>query len=86
VVLGVRHPNMRLHLTAQPGALAARIYTVEPTGDVTFVHVRLGEHIPVASIGADFRANADDPVWIDFEQQHLHLFDKQTEAALTGDS
>jgi multiple sugar transport system ATP-binding protein len=83
VVLGVRHPNMRLYREAKPGALQARIYTVEPTGDVTFVHVRLGEHILVASTTADFRANADDPVWIDFDQQHLHLFDKQTEESLS---
>ena len=82
VVLGVRHPSVRLYQEERPGALAARIYTVEPTGDVTFVHVKLGEHIIVASTTATFRADADDPVWMDFDQQQLHLFDKQTEAAL----
>jgi multiple sugar transport system ATP-binding protein len=82
VVLGVRHPHMRLYREAKTGTLPARIYTVEPTGDVTFVHVRLGEHILVASTAPDFRADADDPVWIDFDAQHVHLFDKQTEAAL----
>jgi multiple sugar transport system ATP-binding protein len=86
VVLGIRHPSVRIHQEARPGALAARIYTVEPTGDVTFVHVKLGEAIIVASTTADFRANADDEVWLDFDQKQLHLFDKQTEAALLLES
>jgi multiple sugar transport system ATP-binding protein len=86
VVLGVRHSNVRLYHEAKPGALAARVYTVEPTGDITFLHVRLGEHILVASTTAAFRPNADDPVWIDFDQEHLHIFDAQTEAALTADA
>jgi multiple sugar transport system ATP-binding protein len=82
VVLGIRHPNVRLYREAKPGALAARVYTVEPTGDITFAHVRLGEHLLVASTTAAFRADVDDPVWIDFDQEQLHIFDKQTEAAL----
>ncbi len=82
VVLGVRHSDVLLSSEAKPGALAARVYTVEPTGDVTFVHIRLGEHILVASTTAGFRATADDPIWLDFDQKHLHLFDAKTEAAL----
>ena len=34
----------------------------------------------VASADADFRADPDDPIWVEFDQEHLHLFD----AATTG--
>jgi multiple sugar transport system ATP-binding protein len=62
--------------------VAARIYTVEPTGDMTYVHVRLGEALIVASTEATFRANPDDPIWLEFDQEHLHLFDARTEEAI----
>ncbi|HET8626283.1 MAG TPA: ABC transporter ATP-binding protein [Thermomicrobiales bacterium] len=82
VVLGARHGAIRLYREAQPGALVARVYTVEPTGDITYVHVRLGEHLLVASAEPDFRANVDEPIWLDLDQERLHLFDAATEAAL----
>jgi multiple sugar transport system ATP-binding protein len=82
VVVGVRHNNIILHREAHPGAIASRIYTIEPTGDHTFVHVRFGEQLLVASAGADFRAKADDPIWLDFDQERMHLFDAVTEQTL----
>jgi len=82
VMLGIRHSQVRLHRQVVPGSLAATIYTVEPTGDLTFVHFRLGSQLLVASADADFRANPDDPIWVEFDQDHLHLFDARTEAAL----
>jgi multiple sugar transport system ATP-binding protein len=81
-VLGVRHGDVRLYREAQPGALAARIYTVEPTGDITFVHVRIGEGILVASVEPGFRGSVDEPIWLDFNQDRLHLFDGATGASL----
>jgi len=86
VVLGIRHSQVRLHRQEVPGALPASVYTVEPTGDLTFVHVRLGGQLLVASAHADFRANPDDPIWIEFDQDHLHVFDAGTEAALAEPS
>ena len=62
--------------------MEGRIYTVEPTGDLTYVHVKLGEHLLVASADAGFRADPDAPIWITFDQEHLHLFDAETELLL----
>ena len=83
IILGARHNNIRLHNEARPGALQARVYTVEPTGDVTFIHVRLGEHILVASTDPGFQTAADAPIWLEFDQHFIHLFDGQSKAALT---
>jgi multiple sugar transport system ATP-binding protein len=82
LVIGVRHNNVVIHQREQPGTIAGRVYTVEPTGDLTYVHIRLGDRIIVASTDPDFHAVADDPVWITFDQTRLHLFDAQTEKAL----
>ena len=82
VLVGIRHSQVRLHRKMEPGSLPTTIYTVEPTGDFTFVHLRLGEHLIVATAPADFRAAPDDPIWVEFDQDQLHLFDAKTEAAL----
>jgi len=82
VLVGIRHSQVRLHRAAAPGSLPTTIYTVEPTGDFTFVHLRLGEHLIVATAPADFRAEPDDPIWVEFDQDQLHLFDAKTDAAL----
>ena len=82
VVVGVRHGHVLLHRQEHPAAMPARIYTVEPTGDLTFVHIRLGSLLLVASTDPSFQARPDDPIWIEFDQEHLHLFDTATDTAL----
>ncbi len=82
VVVGIRHNHVTLHRAAQPGAVEGRVYTVEPTGDITYVHVRLGKQLLVASADPDFRATYDDPIWLDFHQERMHLFDAETQQAL----
>jgi multiple sugar transport system ATP-binding protein len=85
VIVGVRHGHVRLAREAAPGWMEARVYTVEPTGDLTYVHVRLGENLLVASASPEFRAAPDAPIWLTFDQDHLHLFDAETEQLLEGD-
>jgi multiple sugar transport system ATP-binding protein len=82
VILGIRHGNIQLYREERPGTVQTRVYTVEPTGDLTYIHLRLGSYLLVASAGANFRADPDDPIWIEFEQKNLHLFDAATEQTL----
>jgi multiple sugar transport system ATP-binding protein len=83
VVLGARHSTIKLHRTAVPGAVAGQSYIVEPTGDITFVQVKLGSAIVVVSVEPAMPIAADEPVWIEFDQAHLHLFDGETQNALS---
>jgi multiple sugar transport system ATP-binding protein len=83
VVVGARHSTIRLLAEAADGAIPGRIYTVEPTGDLTYAHVHIGQEIVVASIAAGIHLAPDDPVWLAFDQDRLHLFDRQTEQALS---
>ena len=82
VVLGARHSTIVLHTEAVSGTIPSRVYTVEPTGDVTYVHALLGDASIIASVPPDTRLRADDPVWIGFDQTKLHLFDGVTQQAL----
>jgi multiple sugar transport system ATP-binding protein len=82
VVLGFRHSSVRICQETTPSAIAGRIYTVEPTGDVTFLHVRLGTSIVVVSVAPDRRMKPDEVVWMELDQERLHLFDARSGEAL----
>ena len=82
VVVGVRHSRVSISREERPGLLPAKIYTVEPTGDITYVHLRLGDQIIIAGADAAFRGDPDEPLWLDFDPTAIHLFDAATELAL----
>ena len=82
VTVGARHSTIRLTSEAAPGSVPGLVYTVEPTGDVTFVHVRLGDDTIVVSVPPHVRLAPNDTVQIHFDQDKLHLFDGETGWAL----
>ena len=84
VILGARHSTIALHDSPQDGAVPGRVYTVEPTGDVTFVQVHVDRAIVIASLAPDLPARADTNVWLGFDQTRLHLFDGETQMALAN--
>ncbi len=81
-ILGARHSTIGLVTEPAPDTVGGRIYTVEPTGDVTYVHVRVGGDTLVVSVPAAQRLAADAPVWLRFNQDKIHLFDAATGNAL----
>ncbi|MBL8130452.1 MAG: TOBE domain-containing protein, partial [Anaerolineae bacterium] len=86
VVLGIRHTAMPLALngSGSGGTIQGEIYTIEPTGDVTFVHVRLGEQMVIASTtDISYRARPGDPVALRLDEDHIHIFDAESTASLT---
>jgi multiple sugar transport system ATP-binding protein len=82
VIVGARHRNVLLSLEPKPDWIQGRVYTLEPTGDITYVHLMVGDYLVVASAAPEFRADPDAPIWISFEPEHMHLFDAETELLL----
>jgi multiple sugar transport system ATP-binding protein len=82
VTFGARHSTIALHGEDGAGRLRARVYTVEPTGDITFVHARVGDATLVVSTAPDRRLRPDDTVWLELDQSRLHLFDGASGGAL----
>ena len=85
VVLGARHSTIKLHKSAVPGAIPAKAYTVEPTGDVTFVQAFLSGAIVNISVSPNIAVAPDEQIWLEFDQERMHLFDGETEMALKAD-
>ncbi|WP_342358694.1 ABC transporter ATP-binding protein [Terrarubrum flagellatum] len=82
VVLGARHSTIKLKKTPASGAVPARVYTVEPTGDVTFVQASLSGAMVNVSVPPSVAVSPDEPIWLEFDQENIHLFDGETEMAL----
>ncbi len=82
LVLGARHSSILLHGRPRPGAVPARVYTLEPTGDVTYAHVDLGSTVAIVSVAPTMHLQPDQEVWLELDQQRLHLFDARTRLAL----
>jgi len=82
VILGARHSTIRLHGAAAAGLVPGRVYTVEPTGDVTFVQVHVDGAIVIVSLDPSVPVRTDTNVWLEFDQSRLHLFDGATQMAL----
>jgi multiple sugar transport system ATP-binding protein len=85
VVLGARHGTIQLYRQETPGTIPGRVYTVEPTGDITYAHIYLGSSVIVVSVAPEVKLAPDDPVWIAFDQEKLHLFDGSSRQALAAD-
>jgi multiple sugar transport system ATP-binding protein len=73
---------LRIHKSAVSGAVEGKVYTVEPTGDITFVQVYLGSAIVIVSLDPNVPIRPDEPVWVAFDQDRIHLFDGETQKAL----
>ncbi len=65
-----------------PGSVPGKVYTVEPTGDVTFAQVFVSGAVVNVSVGPTFELAPDEPVFLEFDQDRMHLFDGETEMAL----
>jgi multiple sugar transport system ATP-binding protein len=85
IVLGARHSTIRLHKSAVPGAVPSKVYTVEPTGDITFVQAFLSGTVVNISLPPTVPVDPDEQVWLEFDQERMHLFDGETEMALAAD-
>jgi multiple sugar transport system ATP-binding protein len=84
VILGARHSTIKLHKQPVAGAVEGRVYTAEPTGDITYVHVYLGAAVLIVSVEPQVKVSPDETVWLEFDQNRLHLFDGETQQALAA--
>jgi multiple sugar transport system ATP-binding protein len=82
VVLGARHSTLKLHKSQVPGSVPGKVYTVEPTGDVTFAQVFINGAVVNISVEPSVILMPDETVFIEFDQDRMHLFDAETTMAL----
>lgn len=85
LILGIRHTSIPMLPAGTPEGIPAQVYTVEPTGDVTFVHLQIGNQLITASTdNPHFQAHHGENLVVKFDENRLHLFDAETNLTLTN--
>ena len=77
VVLGVRPEDMEI-VAEKDGNLISKLYSLEPTGDVTLVTAWAGEQLVVAKGSRVFRQAIDTPIAFRFAKDRVFLFDAES--------
>ena len=78
VTLGIRPEDVHVSLSPRDDWHKADVYVTELMGSETFVILQLRGTKLTARAAGDFRAEADSPVWIDFDMTKAHFFDPET--------
>jgi multiple sugar transport system ATP-binding protein len=82
VTLGMRPEHIRVSSSAVDGWLPANVYVTELMGNETFVFLRLGGEKIIARAPAEFRAEMESRVWVQFDLQKAQFFDAATGEAI----
>jgi multiple sugar transport system ATP-binding protein len=86
VIFGIRPENIHNPEFSPPGIVAQ---PVESTVDVTelmgneiFVYLKTGDNVFVARVDPRSRYHVDDKVQVVFNMNNMHIFDRESEAAV----
>src|SRR5258708_20436081 len=80
---GVRPWGIRVSQTATAGSVAGKVTVVENLGDETPVGVRYGDLLIMSSIPVTRRYRPGLPVYLNFNEEDLNLFDPTTREPLS---
>ena len=73
VTLGIRPEDCRVD--GESAHLSGEVYGVEPTGDVTYLSLRVGGMLAEVKAGRDFRADLGSKQGVAFDTSRIYLFD-----------
>jgi multiple sugar transport system ATP-binding protein len=76
LTLGLRPEHVTVSKQPSEGAIAARVYLVEPLGAETWVTVEIGPQKVVGRAAPSFDGQSGDPVFVHIETDGLLWFDE----------
>jgi len=82
LILGVRPEDFRVSLRPVEGAIKSSVYVLEPLGKDVIVNVKLGDTLVKVITPQDLRVSLGDTIWLVYDINKIHIFDKKTEKAL----
>ncbi len=81
-ILGVRPEDLTAKTTPSPGAIQAKVYVMEQLGREILLNTMVGDEMVRALAPADSEFEAEQQVWLSFDDDSLHIFDADTEETL----
>ncbi len=83
LILGVRAEDIFVGEGAREDAIQAEVYVVEPLGSENIIDLRIGENLLKAKTLPTVNPNIGQPIQIWFDKDRMHVFDKETEKAIS---
>jgi len=82
LAVGVRSEAVVVAREVTENFAKAEVKIIEPVGPHDFVNVKVGDQTVRAKTTPRYINNSDDTVWIRFEEQRMHFFDKRNGSSL----
>jgi multiple sugar transport system ATP-binding protein len=83
VTMGIRPEHIHVFSEPRDGAIEASVYVTELMGNETFVFLSVGANRLIARAPAEFRAEVESKVWLQFATDKVHYFDPKSGESLT---
>jgi multiple sugar transport system ATP-binding protein len=83
MTMGIRPEHIQVFSEPREGAIEASVYVTELMGNETFVFLSVGANRLIARAPADFRAEVESKVWLQFATDKVHLFDPKSGISIT---
>jgi multiple sugar transport system ATP-binding protein len=83
VILGVRPEKIRVLLTSGERSVRARVYVSEPLGKENLLTLEVAGTLVKAITAPECRLSIGQDVWLDFDEESVHLFDVDTTEAIS---
>ena len=88
-VLGIRPEHITVSREPVGRKIAANVHLIEPLGSVNILDLLLGTHQDTQEpillrvrTHPTFHVEVEDKIWLDFDDDQMHLFDRKTEQAI----
>src|SRR6185503_20029139 len=78
ITIGIRPEHIQVFSEPHDGAIAASVYVTELMGNETFVFLSIGANRLIARAPADFRAEVESKVWVQFATDKANFFDPKS--------
>ncbi len=85
IYFGIRPEDVIVSKIKIKGGYNARIYVSELMGAESFVFFTIGNSVErfLSRTSPDFRGDMDESIWVSFKEDKIHIFDYDTDAAIT---
>ena len=83
VIAAARAEDIRILLEPQSGAAEFKVYSVQPTGPETFVHLRRGSRAIVVRETRPIDFRVDQTVWLRIEPSAVNFYDEKSGCLLS---
>jgi len=82
LILGVRPEDIQVLKEPIEGVFEAEIYVIEPLGSETIINLKVGNYLFKSRMLGEFQEGHGEKVYVKFNVEKIHIFDKKTEKAI----